>query len=296
MSSHVARLEPRVLLTTARFYDANVLAIEGTAGDDQITVTIDANAGQVVIQTVGQPEIRVFVNHSPRKPAHNVHRIRVDGFGGNDTLIANLGIPVGMSGGGGDDTLESSSLNFEVLGGFGNDTLRATNAAATYTYVSGDQGHDTLDASAVLGGRVVADGGGGRDLIRLGGGDDFAWGGPNSDTIVGNAGDDVLVAGRGDDLCYGDAITNGPSGGDDWIFGMDGSDTLAGGAGVDHLFGQSGADDLHGDDGADFLFGGGGNDTLVSDAGDTFRYREYRRYERLLYDLIPAEVRPIFNG
>jgi Ca2+-binding RTX toxin-like protein len=122
-------------------------------------------------------------------------RLRLSGGPGNDTLSGNF-----LTGDAGDDSLihlsnDGSGLMF---GGDGNDTL-TDNGAARRSFLSGDNGNDTI------------------------------LGGSGGDNLLGNAGNDLIIGGNGDDGVTGGAGNDRLIGGVD----QDGSDHLAGGAGTD---------------------------------------------------------------
>lgn len=103
--------------------------------------------------------------------------------------------------------------------------------------------------------RIVAEGHGGNDTIRvLVGRAIRAYGGDGDDSIFGNSGDDLLYGDAGDDLIDGGA-------GDDAIYGHEGRDILRGGAGDDRLFGNAGFDTIDG--GADRDTGRQGDGVLA---------------------------------
>jgi len=111
--------------------------------------------------------------------------------------------------------------------------------------------------------RIVADGGGGDDVIQL----DPALnvsadltGGPGNDRLTAGLGLAVLRGGDGDD-----ELTGGPL--DDELYGQAGNDTLNGLAGDDHLDGGDDQDVVYGDEGHDVLLGGAGPDFLYGGAG-----------------------------
>jgi Ca2+-binding RTX toxin-like protein len=137
----------------------------------------------------------------------------------------------------------SGARNLVVAGTDGADTVAVTgsgttvsvNGGAPWTGVTGRViarlygGNDALDASALAGIAVEADGGGG---------------------------DDVIKGGSGNDTLAGIAVEADGGGGDDVIKGGSGNDTLVGGTGNDVLVGGDGSDHLVGSAGHDILFAG----------------------------------------
>lgn len=170
----------------------------------------------------------------------------LEGFGGNDLIIA----------GGGGDT---------VLGGTGNDTISVdSKAGQDHTYLRGDDGDDIISGGL---GFDDINGNRGNDTIRGHAGSDWVVGGqgndilygdydvsfgstsPQRDIVYGNLGNDTLYGGddadwvrggQGDDVLYGDLATPWGESGDDWLSGDRGSDTLTGGGGADVFYGFKG--------------------------------------------------------
>jgi Ca2+-binding RTX toxin-like protein len=132
------------------------VTVNGTNGDDAITIAGDANG--VTTSGVGPT---VAIRH--QEPTD---LLAVDGLDGNDSIsAANLAaqsIALLIDGGGGDDTLAGGKGVETLVGGDGND---------------------------------IVDGNGGNDFASLGAGDDtFVWDpGDGSDTIEGEAGNDTMV-------------------------------------------------------------------------------------------------------
>ena len=213
-----------------------VLSVDGTAGDDIITVT--ANAGGAT----------VAVGDLVEEFASGVNVLNIFGHDGNDRITftsTDIGAYVdagagndAITGGEGPDTLTGGAGKDLVDGGLGNDR------------VAGNGGHDYL-----IGG--VGDdrlyGGNQNDHMEGGGGVDRLWGGENEDFLVGGGSNDKLFGEGGNDILYGGSH----------------NDLIIGGAGIDNLFGLAGNDSLNGLDGeADLLDGGDGDDTADADAID----------------------------
>ena len=99
--------------------------------------------------------------------------------------------------------------------------------------------------------KIIADGGGGNDILTGGAGDDILNGDAGMDTLTGGAGADTLNGGIDGDMLFGNA----------------GNDILTGGLGMDTLNGGSGNDELYGGDGDDTLEGGADNDILTGGLG-----------------------------
>src|SRR5439155_16190440 len=122
----------------------------------------------------------------------------------------------------------------------GNDTVTLTAIDSLFAAgltVTGDDGIDSLDASA-LSLNVSLQGNIGADTLLGGGGNDDLNGNSENDSIQGGAGDDSIQGGAGDDCLSGGA-------GNDTILGQGGSnDTVSGGLGNDSLDGGAGTNDM----------------------------------------------------
>jgi Ca2+-binding RTX toxin-like protein len=155
---------------------------------------------------------------------------RLDGGGGNDTLI----------GGDGNDTLN---------GGAGDDLL---NAGFGVDQINGGDGSDTLDYSWFNGGLWVN--------LETGGLSDIG----NPVAVENFTSVENYLGGAGGDMIVGSNVANRLDGGagNDTLSGMGGNDTLIGGDGNDILDGGAGDDLINGGYGVDQITGGDGNDTL----------------------------------
>jgi serralysin len=148
------------------------------------------------------------------------------GGGGNDYITAN-DYGDRINGGGGNDSL---------VGGAGNDTLIGGNGSDTIYGVGGNDTIYTSTYAAGTGGSSYVDGGEGTDTI-------VAYG--SADALFGGNGDDILVAGSGyTNYFYGGAGTDTfvGSGGTDYLNGGDGGDYVQGGKGTDYFVGGNGTD------------------------------------------------------
>jgi Ca2+-binding RTX toxin-like protein len=101
----------------------------------------------------------------------------------------------------------------------------------------------------------------GDDLMSGDDGNDTLDAGGGHDQIWGRDGDDLIYAGWGHDMV-------GAGLGDDTIWAADGEDTILGEAGNDVLGGGEGRDELWGGTGDDLLFGGVEEDTLGGGVGN----------------------------
>jgi Ca2+-binding RTX toxin-like protein len=136
------------------------------------------------------------------------------------------------------------------------------------------------DYTVPVNGRIVADGLGGKDAVRLYPGQIVTVGGGTSTleeipftvpaTVTGGDDDDTIVTGGGADNAQGGAgndsidvgagadpvVLGGP--GNDLIDGGQGRDVVSGGEGDDHVSGGPGGDQVNGDAGDDVIDGGVG--------------------------------------
>jgi len=132
-----------------QFLNNQTLMITGSPGSDSISVTLDNN--EIVSVVNGQ---------TTRVSSAGVTRVRIDTFGGNDSITIDAG----------------NGIDALIDAGDGNDTLQ------------GGTGNDTLI------------GGNGQDSINGGTGNDLLLARDNSvDTLVGGGGDDVAEVDRDDD-------------------------------------------------------------------------------------------------
>ena len=132
-----------------------------------------------------------------------------------------------------------------------------------------------------VGGRLIAYGNEGRDIISVSGSTSRCaeiYGGPGNDSLAGGNGSDSLYGEDGIDTLRGNGGADFLSGGGatDLLYGGDGNDRLDGGAARDSLWGDGGDDVMRGGDGDDWMSGGlgadilqglSGNDTMFGDAG-----------------------------
>lgn len=189
------------------------LRVDGTDGDDTITLTRDGN--QILVEVSGEDDESFNVG--------NVESIRIRGLEGNDTIDVGTRIRgATILGGDGDDDISGGANNDRIRGGDGADTL------------SGAQGDD--DARGGDGADAVA-GGNGDDTVTGGAENDSLFGGQGDDDLRGNADNDRITGGEG-----GDTIDGGND--NDRLFARDGNkDTLDGDDGIDFAEIDEGADE-----------------------------------------------------
>lgn len=160
--------------------------------------------------------------------------VKLNGLGGNDTLIG-TSFDDSLDGGDGIDTIKQSAATNLTLAdsrllGSGDDVLNSIERAELTVF--GAIGR-VVDASS-FSGRVTIKGGDGADTIL---------GSQGSGLLLGNGGNDSIIGGRSSDT----------------ILGGNGNDQLSGGADADTLIGGLGDDTLDGGDGTDRLAGGTGS-------------------------------------
>jgi Ca2+-binding RTX toxin-like protein len=231
---------------------------------------------------VGNELDNVIIAHG-----NDSHQQRIDGAGGNDTLVGSLDMD-SMRGAAGDDVFVFAQLPdplsfssdhvedfvsgtdkltfdraaFDAIGGAGNFSVDDARFVAGPGFTSGRDGTDRIIYDTTTGQLYYdADGMGGvgaqaiatlQGAPALAATDLSAHGTPPGHVINGTAAGDRLSGGFGDDT----------------INGFDGNDGLDGGEGNDQVDGGDGHDDVRGEAGDDLLIGGLGNDTLLGDAGN----------------------------
>lgn len=190
---------------------SGTLSIDGTSGDDSITVmappTSILDTPQIVVTQRGSFG-RVF-------DTADVTLVSVDAAEGDDAiwLQSTAMKPATVSGGDGDDS---------IVGSAADDSL------------SGNAGRDNIEG---LGGNDRLSGNGARDKLSGGDGDDRLYGGSSGDFLAGQAGVDQLFGEGGNDRL------SGGDGADD-LHGNAGDDSFFtnGDNAIDHIFGDGGTD------------------------------------------------------
>lgn len=166
----------------------SALTIDGTAGDDTISLT--ASNGTLTYTVNGTAHTAVLAN---------LNAIIVNAFAGNDTVTVGAGIMgVAIHGGQGNDSLTGGSGNDTLFGGQGADVLIGTTGD---DQLFGGAGNDTLQGGA---GNDTLTGGDGDDSMRSGTGSDvfFARDG-FADTVIGGGGADSAQIDPGLDSVLG---------------------------------------------------------------------------------------------
>jgi Ca2+-binding RTX toxin-like protein len=269
-----------------------ILAVVGTAQDDNITVSRDA-AGRLLVNGGAVPVL------GPTPTVANTALIELFGLAGNDTLAldeANGALPSSLLfGASGNDTLIGGSAADQLFGETGNDTLLGKGGA---DFLFGGADSDVLTGGS---GDDQSFGEGGNDRIiwNPGDGSDLNEGGDGADTIEVNGGNgaEVFTAVPNGTRVRFDRTTPGPffldigtaedlvlnmNGGDDSFTGANGlaplirltvdggagNDTINGGDGNDRLLGGDGNDTIDGNRGADTALMGAGDDVFIWDPGD----------------------------
>jgi Ca2+-binding RTX toxin-like protein len=222
-------LENRLLLAASVVN--GVMKLNGTDGNDTISVRRYGDDGSLFIDVNGDTGIFSSGNH--------ITRIEIHGLAGNDSLNARVDIAfrVFIYGDDGHDRLEGGNHADHLFGGKGNDNL------------FGESGRDILH------------GGSGDDSLIGEREDDHLFGDAGNDTLNGHLGDDLLNGGRGNDELHGED-------GDDVLLGGGGRDWLQGSGNEDILAGGRGDDTLSGGSYRDWLKGGRGNDRFTFVQGD----------------------------
>jgi Ca2+-binding RTX toxin-like protein len=153
----------------------NTLLIEGTAGDDTVSVTQGADPNQLLVDTGTGPQ--AFDRGT-------FNAVQVDLGDGNDSFEESSGIvsdeQLTVHGGPGDDKILTGDGNDLIFGDQGNDVI---NSGKGNDVIFGGQGDDGVD------------GGIGTDIAFLGNGNDtFQWDpGDGSDIVNGGPGVDTML-------------------------------------------------------------------------------------------------------
>jgi uncharacterized repeat protein (TIGR01451 family) len=160
----------------------NQLSIEGTAGNDTITVT-QLRSFHLLLQVV------MNGHNMGSFSMGNYRSIVVYAGAGDDTVNIKPGMQSFVHGEDGNDRLTTAGGFDELFGDAGNDTL---NSGGGDDYLEGDDGNDSLIAGS---GNDVLLGGAGNDSLSGGAGRDILIGGLGADRLSGDAGDDILIGG-----------------------------------------------------------------------------------------------------
>ena len=231
----------------------DTVIINGTAGNDVITVTDNGNGVITVSGLAEQVTITGF-------EAANDHLV-INGLGGDDVIQGSLlsaGVSLTADGGDGNDVLLGGAGNDTLLGGAGDDVL------------NGGPGVDVLDGGT---GDNVLIQGAGFAAVGSASAATAAFAPVPSLVYSGTAGADTIS------VTQSGATVNVAGGGAPASFAADGSTlTVSGLAGDDVIDASSMTAPamrfiLDGGDGNDLLHGGQGDDTLLGGAGaDTFAF------------------------
>ncbi|TRW95798.1 calcium-binding protein, partial [Paracoccus sp. M683] len=210
--------------------------------------------------------------------------------GGQDSIFAAEPDPDIVSGviraGAGDDHIAIKQFFGTIMGGTGNDLIELSSdlPGAFRTTIYGGQGNDTIKGNDTFGGdstgRLLIDGGAGRDSLSGGDGNDALFGRQGADVLLGGAGNDTLQGGVGADQLLGgtgkdraryadaaaavvvDLVTPANNRGDAAGDVLTSIENISGSNHNDGLFGDAGDNVLWGEKGKDRLDGRGGSDTL----------------------------------
>ncbi|MFI5379775.1 MAG: calcium-binding protein [Tepidisphaerales bacterium] len=236
----VEMLEDRRLLAATMV--GTVLHIDGTAGDDVITLS-ETKAKPATATAAATPatyNVKIGTD-STTFPKSLVSKIIIHGNAGNDKITVAALDPhpwiLSIYGDDGNDTIVSADARDGIVGGAGDD------------FITGTGGHDTIQGGA---GNDVIMGGGGNNRIYGQDGNDTLFAGPGNNTLSGGAGDDV-IAGDSQFLAFAGQKAPKDAGGNDVLDGGDGNDWLLSGTGNAIIKGYTGKDTLTGGAGADVL-------------------------------------------
>jgi Ca2+-binding RTX toxin-like protein len=156
-----------------------------------------------------------------------------------------------------DDSIIDTTANDLINAGAGSDWV--SKSAGGDDIINLGDGNDVLITQYYDAGKLIANGGKGRDYLSAGAG---------NDVIEGGEGDDGLFGGGGNDLIYGDVrgntqdyITQGAT---QQGTGLQG-ELVSGDDGDDKIFTGAGNDLIGGGNGDDLIVSGGGDDMIFSD-------------------------------
>lgn len=197
----------------------STLIVDGTSGNDKITVGVAAGKLNVAVNT-----------KKSSYAASGVKKLYINGLAGNDTVTLNAGV-IGalIDGGAGNDTLNGGTGNDTLDGGLGADVLNGGDGIDLADYKTRTKALViTLDGQANDGEANEKDNvGNDVENVRGGSGADRITGNSLANTFWGGAGNDTLEGGLGADTLYGEA-------GNDLLQAADGvADVVNGGAGTD---------------------------------------------------------------
>jgi hypothetical protein len=173
----------------ARIVENSILTVQGTSGDDVISVR---RSGAKIVVSCG--------DNSFSCRAAGITNIQIAAGAGNDRVTIGAGVTfAGIQGEDGNDTLVGTDGDNSMVGGRGNDVLIG---GSGNNYLLGGDGDDSIY------------GGAGNDALMGNAGNDEIDGGPGRDQIVGNDGNDVFTCidllketidgGAGHDTAYAD--------------------------------------------------------------------------------------------
>jgi Ca2+-binding RTX toxin-like protein len=213
------------------------LTVNGTSGEDDISVRDDSQAGNV-LTVLNNVFGRAFT-------PSDVQKISITTADGNDSVFMRL---------------FATDAAMDIDTGSGNDTISADTSSPEPAVITAGDGNDSVNVADEN--SPTIHGGDGNDVIQTGAGQQLIYGEGGSDTIHAGAGSDLVSGGGGKDHLFGQQ-------GKDRLYGGAGNDALDGGPGTDRIFGQAGNDKIFaaGDGVADTVDGGDGQDTCTADAG-----------------------------
>lgn len=277
---HTEKLEDRRLMSVSLDGVTGLLSINGSAGNDTINVSLNADKTKVVVNENGV--INTFAKWKVKK-------IHAKGNAGTDKIqiSSQITLPTELWAGPGAALYGTAEI---LSGGAGPDILHG-DFTGTYVNTFGNDGADTIYA----GSESTNYGGKGGDKIVLNAGLNYSYGDAGDDTFVmkvfgganvegGSGVDTADFSMHGSALTIGNAsalaakgigLWSGFGAAPSWSNGVgvnDDVEVFKGGSNNDRLYGWSGNNGLYGNGGNDILDGGAGKDALHGGDGNDTLY------------------------
>ena len=254
--------------------------LTGTANGGGGNDTLDGQTSTASVDLVGGDGDDVVIGSAQDDVLDGgAGKDRLFGLAGDDTITGGLGNDSFVGGAGNDRIVEAITgsavlTNTKMTGSNGTDTLSQMEEVE----LTGNDGNNSLDASAYTLGAVTLNGGKGNDTLAggaifgdvLDGGDDIDLVKANVAGVVTLTDAALTSSGIIDTLTGIElaSLTGSAAADDINASGFTGSVSITGGAGSDVIVGAAGASLLNGNSGNDTITGGDGNDSILGGAGN----------------------------